>query len=78
MKKKCEENNDSLPRWLSICKACQYASMSKKKLIRHIHAGEIYGAKRGKWFVDRDSIDDFFLDENTEKIMVEKVLASFR
>lgn len=50
----------------------------KKKLIRHIHAGEIYGAKRGKWFVDRDSIDDFFLDENTEKIMVEKVLASFR
>lgn len=67
-----------IPRWLSLSEACQYASMSARKMKRHIKAGEIHGLKKGKWFVDRNSIDAFFRDDNFQNLMVEKVLASFR
>lgn len=67
-----------VPRWLTLSEACRYASMSSRKMKRHIKAGEIYGSKKGKWFIDRDSIDAFFHDDNFQNLMVEKVLESFR
>lgn len=67
------------PRWLSVTKACHYASMSDKTLMRHVLSGEIHGKKvGGKWYIDRFSIDDFFhgddpfIDETVARIL-EKV-----
>jgi len=73
-----EGGKDIITRWLTLSEACRYASMSSRKMKRHIKEGEIYGSKKGKWFIDRDSIDAFFLDENFQNLMVEKVLESFR
>jgi excisionase family DNA binding protein len=54
------------PRWLSIKQACNYASMSRNTLMAYIESGEIYGTlKGGKYFVDRDSMNAFFLDEGS-------------
>jgi len=80
MKNKMYTSQDqfNLKRWFSLKEACQYASISKRKLIKHIKDGEIYGSKKGKWFVDRESIDAFFLNGGFEKLAVEKILASIR
>lgn len=52
------------------------ASMSKKTLKKYIIAGEIYGSlKGGKWFVDRESIDNFFFQDN---VKVEEILARIK
>ena len=74
-----ENNHDITPRWLSIQAACSYASMGLKKMLRHINAGEIKATKKGKWFVDRKSIDAFLSgSELKETLLVEKILASVR
>jgi hypothetical protein len=78
LKRKKEGNRSINPRWLCVREACQYASMSWRKMKRHIEAGEIFAKKSGKWFVDRESIDTFFLDDSYENMMVEKLLAEFR
>jgi len=64
------------PRWLSLSHAAAYASMSKPTLIRRVQDGEIYGSlKGGKWFIDRESIDHFFLND---KVIVEETVARLR
>jgi excisionase family DNA binding protein len=56
-----------VPRWLSLAEASKYVSMHRQTLMRYIVAGKIYGAlKGGKWFVDRESIDAFMLEDNIE------------
>jgi hypothetical protein len=67
-----------IPRWLSFGDACRYASMPLRKMKYYIKTGEIFAIKKGRWFVDRESIDNFFLNDSGERLMVEKVLASFR
>jgi len=58
--------NDINPRWLSLAKACSYASMSENTLLNFIKTGDIYASKKvGKWYVDRESIDAFFESEKT-------------
>ena len=65
-----------MQRWLGITRAAGYADMSTKTLRKYILSGEIYGARKGgKWYVDRDSIDAFFLQD---KVNVEEILARIR
>ena len=64
--------SDVTPRWLDLARAAKYTSMSRKTLKKHIDAGEIYASlKGGKWFVDRESIDAFHLDN---KVKVEETI----
>jgi hypothetical protein len=47
--------------------------MSKKTLKKHIESGEIYASlKGGKWYVDKESIDAFHLNDN---VKVEEAVA---
>lgn len=68
------------PRWLSLAMAARYASMCKNTLRQYIEAGDIYGSlKGGKWYVDRESIDAFFLsDEKRIDGIVSRVLGGLR
>lgn len=51
-------------RWLNITEACRYAKMSKNTLMECILDGYIKASKpRGKWIVDRLSIDTYYTDE---------------
>lgn len=60
---------DIAPRWLSLAQAARYASMCTKTLRRYLETGDIYGSRRGgKWFVDRESIDRFFLADPGEDV----------
>ena len=46
--------------------------MHRQTLMRYVMAGEIYGTlKGGKWYLDKESIDLFFLED---KIVIEKCL----
>jgi hypothetical protein len=64
---------DINPRWLSLLEAAKYASMCRKTLMKHVLSGEVYASlKGGKWYVDRNSIDAFFL---ADKVTVEELLA---
>jgi|GEM_PF-3121350 len=59
-------------RWLDIRRACAETSMSKKTLRKYLNSGEIYGTKKGgKIYVDRFSIDAFFLADAAK---VEKIV----
>ena len=52
------------PRWLGISAACSYASMSKNTLMGYVLTNAIYGTKKaGKWYIDRNSIDAFMLED---------------
>jgi len=80
--KRIEEKIDTLiairtaPRWLSLASAAQYASMSKNTFIKYIQDGKIYATQKGgKWYVDRESIDHFMIEDD---VIVRKVLDSFR
>lgn len=60
-------NQDVTPRWLSLAHASKYASMHRQTLMRYINAGEVYATmKGGKWFVDKQSLDSFFLADKVE------------
>ena len=53
---------DITPRWLDLHCAAQYASLSRKTLLRYVHAGEIVGNRvGGKWILDRNSLDSFMM-----------------
>jgi hypothetical protein len=55
---------NSYPRWMDVKTACRYASMSKNTLMAYIKDDSIYAKRlRGKWYVDRDSIDNFMLQD---------------
>jgi Helix-turn-helix domain len=54
---------DISPRWLTLSDAGKYASMSERTLKRHILNGEIYAIKKGKWYVDKESIDAFMMQD---------------
>ena len=50
-----------LSRWLTLKEACAYARVKKDKIVEWERRGLIYGTKKdGKWFFDRESIDDFY------------------
>jgi excisionase family DNA binding protein len=52
------------PRWMDIKTACRYTSMSKNTLMEYIKEGSIYARRLGgKWYVDRESIDNFMLQD---------------
>jgi hypothetical protein len=41
--------------------------MHRQTLMRYINAGEVYATmKGGKWFVDKQSLDSFFLADKVE------------
>jgi len=63
-------------RWLSFKQAMLYANMSRNKLKKHIDEGDIYGTQKGgKIFVDRDSIDAFFLDDDVRsKLRIDEIM----
>ncbi len=52
-------------RWLTLKEAMAYAKVGSVNTIKKwIEEGYIYGHKRsGKWIVDRESIDNWFLSE---------------
>ena len=64
------------PRWLSIKQAMLYANMSRNKLKKYIDEGDIYGTRKGgKIFVDRNSIDAFFLDDDVRsKLKIDEIM----
>jgi hypothetical protein len=71
-----ERNTNFYPRWLDITQACKYASMSDKTLMSFVKSGDIYATKkRGKWIVDRESIDLFML---SDKIAAKETLARLK
>jgi len=54
-------------RWLSMREACLYSKMSKNTLMECINENEIKAVKRrGKWIVDRQSIDSYYADDEAE------------
>jgi hypothetical protein len=54
-------------RWLDLKGAARYMSMSKKTIMRLVDQGQIVGClKGGKWYLDRRSIDAFFLGDIAE------------
>ena len=58
-----KREHDIAPRWLDLRQASIYCSVSRKTLMRLANAGEIVANRlgnRGKWIVDRDSLDAFF------------------
>jgi Helix-turn-helix domain len=55
------ENLTIFGRWLPISKATRYSEMSKNTLMECINNGDIKASKkRGKWVVDRKSIDEYY------------------
>jgi len=59
--------SNSYPRWMDIKTACTYTSMSKPTIMEYIMIGDVYAKKlSGKWYVDRDSIDEFMLKDSVE------------
>ncbi|MHB8880372.1 MAG: helix-turn-helix domain-containing protein [Thermodesulfovibrionales bacterium] len=71
-----EKEQDLNPRWLSISQACRYCSMSTETLMKYVRKGDIYGSKKGgKWWVDKLSVDAFFL---ADKAAVEEALDRVR
>jgi hypothetical protein len=66
-------SSDVTPRWLDLAGAAKYTSMSKKTLKKYIEVGEIFASlKKGKWYVDKESIDAFHLGN---KVVVEEAVA---
>jgi predicted site-specific integrase-resolvase len=64
------------PRWLSLTEASKYASMCKKTMARYVASGDIYASRKGgKWFVDKESIDAFFM---ADKVTIKELLARVR
>jgi hypothetical protein len=53
------------PRWMDVKAACAYTSMSKNTIMEYIKQdGCIYARRlRGKWYIDRESIDNFMLQD---------------
>ena len=73
MTERVRDIDDINPRWLSVTQTCKYSGMSDKTLMRHVLNGRIYGSKKGgKWYIDRFSVDAFFLNDH---IYVEETLA---
>ena len=55
--------SNETPRWLDLHEATNYVCLSRKTIMRLIHAGEIVAYRvGGKWIIDRDSIDTFFAE----------------
>lgn len=70
---------EMLGRWISFKTAQKYSSMSRHTLMKYIKSGEVYGVlKGGKWYVDRLSIDAFYLDEGYDEKVVQGILAEMR
>ncbi|MEI6153815.1 MAG: helix-turn-helix domain-containing protein [Deltaproteobacteria bacterium] len=58
---------DGVPRWLSLSEASKYCPLSRQTLLRLVEKGDIYGRYTGgKWCVDRESIDVYFLAPSIE------------
>lgn len=54
-------------RWLTVQEACRYAKMSRTTLMECVNSGDIKGSRRrGKWIVDRLSIDTYYQDTEFE------------
>jgi excisionase family DNA binding protein len=57
-------------RWLTMQEACSYSKMSKNTLMECIATGNIKACKkRGKWIVDRLSVDEYYGDGEIEVIV---------
>jgi len=51
-------------RWMSLSEVEEYASMCSKTLLKLVSTGEVYGTrKKGKWYIDRDSVDAYFNED---------------
>jgi excisionase family DNA binding protein len=56
-------------RWLTVKEACLYSKMSKNTLMECIMSNEIKACKkRGKWIIDRLSIDIYYADFEIETL----------
>ena len=55
-------------KWLTVKEACAYAKVKQDVMMRWIKEGHIYAIKKGKWLIDRESIDDFY---NSERAILE-------
>ena len=57
-------------RWLTMQEAKDYAKVKSLNTIKKwVNEGLIYGRRRsakGDWIIDRDSIDEFYLEEKIE------------
>jgi len=52
------------PRWMDVKAASKYTSMSKNTLMEYIKDDCIYAKRlKGKWYIDRESIDNFMLQD---------------
>lgn len=57
------------PRWISVTQAMQYApALGRKKILRHIDAGDFYALlDGGEWVIDRLTIDVYFEKKKKER-----------
>lgn len=57
-------------RWLTMAEAKEYAKVRSINTIKKwVNEGKIYGrprSGRGDWIIDRNSIDEFYLEEKIE------------
>ena len=72
-----EQNSDA--RWISLKEAAHYSSIGQKRLIALAESAAIVGFKdpdsgRGDWIFDRESIDEYRLNQADSSRDREKVL----
>jgi len=65
-------------RWISVSTAAEYAGKSRDWILKKLDSGEIYGHReneRGKWTIDRKSIDSYYL-QNANRVarMIEEMV----
>ncbi len=59
------QSHDITPRWLDLHETCHYVCLSRKTVMRLVNAGEIVACRvggNGKWIIDRNSIDAYFVE----------------
>jgi hypothetical protein len=74
------QQNEIIPRWLSLRLACQYCAIGEHRLKELARQGDIKGfqdpgSKRGDWIFDRLSLDDYRGSQATIITTREKALA---
>ena len=59
-------------RWLKISEASKYASLSRKTLYKMLSDGDLRGDKTrgGHWRVDRQSIDEWFMQGEKKALAI--------
>ena len=66
-------NNNIYPLWIDIRTACKMFCISKPTLLKIIHKGDVIAVKKlGKWLINTNSLNDYFMDEFKQLELLKK------